>query len=140
MAAPPKPRELNKDEVGRIVRQREAVLRELRVFLRDATNKLLAERKFKEFVKPVDPEEVRGEWVREEVWVRVEGMGGREEGRRGREEGRRGGREVGEGKGRGRKGGTMGREEEGRERGGERRTVERMGGREKRNVGGREDG
>ena len=39
--------------------QRESVLRELRVFLRDATNKLLAERKFKEFVKPVDPEEVR---------------------------------------------------------------------------------
>ena len=34
------------------------MLRELRVFLRDATNKLLAERKFKEFAKPVDPEEV----------------------------------------------------------------------------------
>lgn len=60
VASPPKPRELNKEEVGRIVRQREAVLRELRVFLRDATNKLLAERKFKEFVKPVDREEVRG--------------------------------------------------------------------------------
>jgi hypothetical protein len=59
VAAPPKPRELNKEEVSRIVRQREAVLRELRVFLRDATNKLLAERKFKEFVKPVNPEEVR---------------------------------------------------------------------------------
>ena len=59
MASPPKPRELNVEEVSRIVKQREAVLRELRVFLRDATNKLLAERKFKEFVKPVDPEEVR---------------------------------------------------------------------------------
>ncbi len=59
MASPPRPRELNKPELSRIVKQREAVLRELRVFLRDATNKLLAERKFKEFTKPVDPEEVR---------------------------------------------------------------------------------
>ena len=58
MASPPRPRELNKVELSRIVKQREAVLRELRVFLRDATNKLLAERKFKEFTKPVDPEEV----------------------------------------------------------------------------------
>lgn len=58
VASPPRPRELSREEVSRILRQREAVLRELRVFLRDATNKLLAERKFKEFVKPVDPEEV----------------------------------------------------------------------------------
>ena len=28
------------------------------MFLRDATNKLLAERKFKEFIRPVDSEEV----------------------------------------------------------------------------------
>lgn len=59
MASPPKPRELSKEELSRVLHQREAVLRELRVFLRDATNKLLAERKFKEFVKPVDPEVVR---------------------------------------------------------------------------------
>ena len=59
LAPPPKQRELNQQELERIEKQREAVLRELRVFLRDATNKLLAERKFKEFVKPVNPEEVR---------------------------------------------------------------------------------
>ena len=58
VAPPPKPRELTEGEVDKIDKQREAVLRELRVFLRDATNKLLAERKFKEFAKPVDPEEV----------------------------------------------------------------------------------
>lgn len=57
-APPPPPRELTQDENDRLCRQREAVLRELRVFLRDATNKLLAERKFKEFTKPVDSEEV----------------------------------------------------------------------------------
>ena len=59
VAPPPKPRELTEGEVEKIEKQREAVLRELRVFLRDATNKLLAERKFKEFAKPVDPEEVK---------------------------------------------------------------------------------
>ena len=58
MASPPKPRELTNQELEKMDKQREAVLRELRVFLRDATNKLLAERKFKEFVKPVDPEDV----------------------------------------------------------------------------------
>ena len=61
VAPPPKPRELTEGEVDKIEKQREAVLRELRVFLRDATNKLLAERKFKEFAKPVDPEEVEVE-------------------------------------------------------------------------------
>lgn len=58
VALPPRARELTGEELRRVVKQREAVLRELRVFLRDATNKLLAERKFKEFVKPVNPEEV----------------------------------------------------------------------------------
>lgn len=52
------PRELTSEELTKIEKQREAVLRELRIFLRDTTNKLLAERKFKDFVKPVDPEEV----------------------------------------------------------------------------------
>ena len=58
VAPPPEPRKLTEEELRRMDRQREAVLRELRVFLRDATNKLLAERKFKEFVNPVNPEEV----------------------------------------------------------------------------------
>ena len=58
VAPPPEPRELTQEELKKMDRQREAVLRELRVFLRDATNKLLAERKFKEFVNPVNPEEV----------------------------------------------------------------------------------
>lgn len=58
-ASPPPPRELSEGEVKYLCKQRESVLRELRVFLRDATNKLLAERKFKEFTKPVDTEEVK---------------------------------------------------------------------------------
>ena len=58
MAPPPKPRELSQVELDRIEQQRQAVVRELRVFLRDVTNKLLAERKFKEFAKPVNAEEV----------------------------------------------------------------------------------
>ena len=58
IAPPPKPRELAPDELRKMDRQRSSVLRELRMFLRDATNKLLAERKFKEFIRPVDSEEV----------------------------------------------------------------------------------
>jgi len=58
IAAAPEPRELTESERQKIQKQRDAILRELRVFLRDITNKLLAERKFKEFTKPVDPEEV----------------------------------------------------------------------------------
>ena len=59
VAAAPEPRELTQSEQDKLQKQREAILRELRVFLRDLTNKLLAERKFKEFTKPVDPEEVK---------------------------------------------------------------------------------
>ncbi len=58
VAPSPQSRKLTNEELTKIEKQREAVLRELRIFLRDTTNKLLAERKFKEFVKPVDPEEV----------------------------------------------------------------------------------
>ncbi len=58
VAPPPEPRQLTEQEVGKMKRQREAVLRELRVFLREVTNKLLAERKFKELAKPVIAEEV----------------------------------------------------------------------------------
>ena len=58
-ATPPPIRELNENEKRNLLRKRETTLRELRVFLRDATNKLMAERRFKEFTKPVDPEEVK---------------------------------------------------------------------------------
>ena len=58
LAPPPLPRELSEVETNKLIKQREAVLRELRVFLRETTNRLLAERKFKEFTKPVSPDEV----------------------------------------------------------------------------------
>ena len=58
LAPPPEPRQLTPRELQKIDKQRSSVLRELRIFLREATNKLMAERKFKEFTRPVDPEEV----------------------------------------------------------------------------------
>jgi len=57
-APPEKPRELSKEESKRLVESEETTLRELRLFLRSITWKLLHERKFKEFSKPVDLEEV----------------------------------------------------------------------------------
>ena len=54
-----KSRELTAQESKALLREEEAVLRELRLFLREITWKLLADRKFKEFSKPVDLEEVR---------------------------------------------------------------------------------
>ena len=54
-------RNLSQEELDRLENQRRAVMRELRIFLRDITNKLIAERKFKDFVNPVDCEEVRKE-------------------------------------------------------------------------------
>ena len=59
VAPPPEPRQLTPGELNKMDRHRNSVLRELRIFLREATNKLLAERKFKEFTRPVDPEVVR---------------------------------------------------------------------------------
>ena len=58
LAPPPKSRQLAPGELNKMDRQRDSVLRELRIFLREATNKLMAERKFKEFTRPVGPEEV----------------------------------------------------------------------------------
>ena len=58
-APTPPPRQLTTKEANHLHKHREAILRELRVFLRDATNKLLAEKKFKEFSKPVNPDEVQ---------------------------------------------------------------------------------
>ena len=58
VAPPPEPRQLTVEEQGRLLEEEEKHLRELRIFLRDCTGKLLAERKFKAFCKPVDLEEV----------------------------------------------------------------------------------
>ena len=57
-ASPPKPRELSSEESKNLLDREEATFRELRLFLRQVTWKLLADRKFKEFFKPVDLEEV----------------------------------------------------------------------------------
>ena len=57
-AGPVKPRELSPEELKKLMEGEEIVLRELRLYLRGVTWKLLADRKYKEFTKPVDPEEV----------------------------------------------------------------------------------
>ena len=57
-ASPPKPRDLSAQESKALLQEEESVLRELRLFLREITWKLLADRKYKEFSKPVDLEEV----------------------------------------------------------------------------------
>lgn len=57
-ASPAKPRELSQEECKALIESEETTLRELRLFLRNITWKLLADRKFKEFSKPVDLEEV----------------------------------------------------------------------------------
>ena len=58
-ASPVKQRELSAEEVKILLEGEEIILRELRLYLRGVTWKLLADRKYKEFSKPVDPEEVR---------------------------------------------------------------------------------
>ncbi|XP_064605176.1 ATPase family AAA domain-containing protein 2-like isoform X2 [Liolophura sinensis] len=57
-APPPKPRELTQEEKKKMEQQEEATNRELRLFLRDALNKIARDRKFNIFAKPVDVEEV----------------------------------------------------------------------------------
>ncbi|XP_053183237.1 ATPase family AAA domain-containing protein 2-like isoform X2 [Scomber japonicus] len=58
VAPPPPPRQLTEEEVQRLVEQEENTLRELRLFLRDVTNRLSQDKRFKAFTKPVDLEEV----------------------------------------------------------------------------------
>lgn len=58
VAPNPVQRDLTREELDKLDKQRHAVMRELRIFLRDITNKLIAERKFKDFVNPVNCEEV----------------------------------------------------------------------------------
>ena len=53
-----KERELSQEELNKLMEVEENILRELRLYLRGVTWKLLADRKYKEFSKPVDPEEV----------------------------------------------------------------------------------
>ena len=58
MAPPSAPRQLTKEEAERLEEQEEATWRELRLFLRDVTNRLSLDKRFKAFTKPVDLEEV----------------------------------------------------------------------------------
>ena len=58
VAAPPPKRHLSDLELRNLRAMEENILRELRLFLRQIVWKLMADRKFKEFLKPVDLEEV----------------------------------------------------------------------------------
>uniref|UniRef100_A0A8C1QZ82 ATPase family AAA domain-containing protein 2 n=2 Tax=Cyprinus carpio TaxID=7962 RepID=A0A8C1QZ82_CYPCA len=58
VAPPPPPRQLSKQEMQKLEEQEEDTLRELRLFLRDVTNRLAQDKRFKAFTKPVDIEEV----------------------------------------------------------------------------------
>ncbi|XP_028984073.1 ATPase family AAA domain-containing protein 2-like isoform X2 [Betta splendens] len=58
IATPPPPRQLTEEETQKLEEQEEDTLRELRLFLRDVTNRLSQDKRFKAFTKPVDIEEV----------------------------------------------------------------------------------
>uniref|UniRef100_A0A8B9L5C5 ATPase family AAA domain-containing protein 2 n=1 Tax=Astyanax mexicanus TaxID=7994 RepID=A0A8B9L5C5_ASTMX len=58
VAPPPAPRLLSEQEQQKLEQQEEDTLRELRLFLRDVTNRLAQDKRFKAFTKPVDTEEV----------------------------------------------------------------------------------
>lgn len=58
LAPPPPPRQLPEQELLYLEEQEEDVLRELRLFLRNVTERLILDRRFKAFTKPVDIEEV----------------------------------------------------------------------------------
>ncbi|XP_035537528.1 ATPase family AAA domain-containing protein 2-like [Morone saxatilis] len=58
VAPPPPPRQLSEQERRHLEEQEEDVLRELRLFLRNVTERLALDRRFKAFTKPVDIEEV----------------------------------------------------------------------------------
>lgn len=57
-AAPPKVRELTKEEVNLLMEKEELTLMELRIFLRDVLNKLGSDKKFSIFAKPVNIDDV----------------------------------------------------------------------------------
>uniref|UniRef100_A0A8C9MY83 ATPase family AAA domain-containing protein 2 n=1 Tax=Serinus canaria TaxID=9135 RepID=A0A8C9MY83_SERCA len=58
VAPPPKPRQLSEEELKQLEEQEEDTLRELRIYLRDVTHRLVIDRRFRAFTKPVDPQEV----------------------------------------------------------------------------------
>ncbi|RVE62455.1 hypothetical protein OJAV_G00157590 [Oryzias javanicus] len=58
VAPPPPPRQLTKEESKKLEEQEEDTLRALRLFLRDVTNRLSQDKRFKAFTRPVDLEEV----------------------------------------------------------------------------------
>ncbi|KAI4892235.1 hypothetical protein NFI96_028198, partial [Prochilodus magdalenae] len=58
LAPPPPPRQLTESEQMQLEEQEEGTLRELRLFLRNITERLALDRRFKAFTKPVDIEEV----------------------------------------------------------------------------------
>lgn len=58
IAPPPPPCRLTEKEAKRLEEQEEDTLRELRLFLRDVTNRLSQDKRFKAFTKPVDLKEV----------------------------------------------------------------------------------
>lgn len=58
VATPPPPRQLTEEEAKRLEELEEDTLRELRLFLRDVTNRLSQDKRFKAFTKPVDLGEV----------------------------------------------------------------------------------
>ncbi|KAJ7401198.1 ATPase family AAA domain-containing protein 2 [Pitangus sulphuratus] len=57
VAPPPKPRQLTKEEIRQMEEEEEDTLRELRIYLRDVAHRLVVDRRFRPFMKPVDPEE-----------------------------------------------------------------------------------
>ncbi|XP_064506713.1 ATPase family AAA domain-containing protein 2-like isoform X2 [Pseudopipra pipra] len=57
IAPPPKPRQLTEEEIRQVEEQEEDTLRELRIYLRDVAHRLVIDRRFRPFMKPVDPEE-----------------------------------------------------------------------------------
>lgn len=59
LAPLPPPRQLSEQESLRLEEQEEDVLRELRLFLRNVTERLSLDRRFRAFTEPVDIEEVR---------------------------------------------------------------------------------
>lgn len=58
VASPAEPQEPTEEEVGLLEEKLEDTLRELRVFLRELTQRLATDRRFVEFTKPVDPQKV----------------------------------------------------------------------------------